>query len=69
MPPWQQVALWANLQRVQAQQYLRAHGGELLPDDLYDMTLLATGSKEQAEEAMYQSIKERLKRGLPTGPA
>jgi hypothetical protein len=46
---------------------LMASGARLTPDAIYDLTLEATGSKEQAEEAMKAIIANRLRKGENPG--
>ena len=62
----QRLGLWANIPRLRARRFLEAIGVEGRPmssDALYDLTLAATGSKLEAEEAAMERMKSELRSG------
>ena len=60
------LGLWANIPRLKAGRVLddiRRSGNRISADDLYDLTLAATGSETQAELAMRTQIENELRAG------
>ena len=58
------MGLWANMPMIQAKRDLQAalHGEfEMDETGWYDLTLAATGSKQQAEEAALASMQRQLR--------
>ena len=53
-----------GLAPVKAEEVLQDRGGSLSNKDVYNLTLLATGDKEQAEDARSRRIMDELRRGL-----
>lgn len=59
----QRRLLVLNMDSVWADEVLRERGGSLDNRAIYYMTLMATGSKEQAEDAKSKRIMEELRQG------
>ncbi len=68
LSPDEEIGLWGNIPRLRAARQLwevQLHGMRLEPDSLYDLTLLATGSRRAAEAAHYEATKRLLKEQNP----
>lgn len=50
---------------IEAEEFLKAHAGEVTADRLYDLVLASTGSKDQAERAFLARRNAELKSGQP----
>jgi len=58
LTPEQALILSANRDAVLAEETLRERGGELTPESLYRLTLLATGDRDRAEMAQARRVLE-----------
>lgn len=57
----QRLVLAINLPGIQAEEALREKAGELTPEGIRALTLAATGSKEQADDAFAHAWDRKMR--------
>lgn len=63
LTPLQRLALSENVLPLWAEEVLRERGGGLSNVEVYELTRLATGSEEAAQDARSRRISEELRAG------